>query len=111
MGTELLAFAPVAGHHIIGWLVIGLIAGMLAGLLVRGNGFGLFGDIGVGLVGAVIGGLILHALRGGTHTSTSFTAELVVAFIGAVILLLLARLSHHNRRSYRRGYRRGGIHI
>ncbi len=90
-----LAFAKVAGHHIIGWLVIGAIAGLLAGMVVRGGGMGFVRDIITGLVGAVIGGLILHAVRGGTHTSTSFFIELVVAFAGAVILLFIEKTIFH----------------
>lgn len=86
----LLAFARIAGHHIIGWLVIGLIAGLLAGVVVKGGGMGFVRDVITGLVGAVIGGLILHALSG-THSSTSFFVELVVAFVGAVILLLIQK--------------------
>ena len=44
------------GHGIIAWLVIGAIAGWLAGMLVKGGGFGLIGDIIVGIIGAVLGG-------------------------------------------------------
>lgn len=87
----LVASAPIAGHHIIAWLVIGVIAGALAGMVVRGGGFGFVRDVIVGLVGAVIGGLLLHAVRGGAHTSPSFALELLVAFIGAVILLVLVK--------------------
>ena len=58
----LVGFAPIAGHHIIGWLAIGLIAGLVAGVVVKGSGFGPLGDIIAGLVGAVVGGLLYHAL-------------------------------------------------
>ncbi len=84
------ALAPIAGHHLIGWIVIGLIAGALAGVVVRGGGFGFVRDVIVGLVGAVLGGLLLHLLTG-ARTSPSFLVELLVAFVGAVILLLLTR--------------------
>ncbi len=91
-------FAKVAGHHIITWLVIGAIAGALAGKVMRGTGFGLVRDMIVGLVGAVIGGLALHAFTG-THTSTSFLVELVVAFLGAVVLVVIIRaISPRERR-------------
>ncbi len=70
----MLEFAKVAGHHIITWLVIGAIAGALAGKVMRGTGFGLVRDMIVGLVGAVIGGLALHAVVG-THTSTSSSLD------------------------------------
>jgi uncharacterized membrane protein YeaQ/YmgE (transglycosylase-associated protein family) len=95
---EILAFAKVAGHHIITWLVIGLIAGLVAGRVVRGSGLGVFRDIVVGLVGAVIGGIILHAVRGGTHASPSVVVEAIVAFAGAVILLLVIKAFGRGRR-------------
>ncbi len=85
-----LAFAPIAGHHIIGWLVIGAVAGLLAGFVVRGGGMGLIHDIIAGLAGAVLGGLVLHAFTG-AHATTSFIGELIVAFAGAVILLAIMR--------------------
>lgn len=68
---HVVAFAPISGHHLIAWLFIGLVAGALAGIVVRGGGLGFFRDIIVGLIGAVIGGLILHAARGGSHTWSS----------------------------------------
>lgn len=82
------ALAPIAGHHIIGWVIIGLIAGALAGMVVRGGGFGFVRDVVVGLVGAVIGGVLLHVFTG-VHVASSFVVELVAAFVGAVILLLI----------------------
>ena len=97
----LLAFAPVAGHHIITWIVIGLVAGLLAAKVVDGGGLGFIRDAATGLVGAVIGGLLLHAVRGGSHASTSILVEIVVAFVGAVILLLIEKAITHG------GSRRG----
>lgn len=101
---QVVAFAPVAGHHIIAWLVIGLIAGALAGLVVRGSGLGFVRDVIVGLVGAVIGGLILHAVRhGGSSTAVKLWQEIVVAFVGAVILLFVIKVvTHRGSRSARR---------
>jgi uncharacterized membrane protein YeaQ/YmgE (transglycosylase-associated protein family) len=93
----MLAFARVSGHHLIAWLVIGFIAGLLASLVVRGTGLGFVRDIVVGLVGAVIGGLILHALTHGAHTSVKVWKEIVVAFVGAVILLLVIKLYDRSR--------------
>ena len=87
-----LAFAPIAGHHILGWIVIGVIAGALAGRVMRGAGFGLFRDALVGLAGAVIGGVLLHAFTRQGHASPSFLVELLVAFVGAVVLLAISRL-------------------
>ncbi|MDQ2727708.1 MAG: GlsB/YeaQ/YmgE family stress response membrane protein [Actinomycetota bacterium] len=89
---HVVAFAPVSGHHLIAWLFIGLVAGALAGIVVRGGGLGFVRDIIVGLIGAVIGGLILHAARGGSHTVVKLWQEIVVAFVGAVILLLVIRV-------------------
>jgi uncharacterized membrane protein YeaQ/YmgE (transglycosylase-associated protein family) len=103
--VDTLAFARISGHHLIAWLVIGLIAGLLASLVVRGTGLGLVRDIIVGLAGAVIGGLILHAVTHGAHTSVKIWKEIVVAFVGAVILLLIIKVfdrsrSHSTTRRY-----------
>jgi uncharacterized membrane protein YeaQ/YmgE (transglycosylase-associated protein family) len=91
------AFAPIAGHHIITWVVIGLVAGMLAAKLVDGGGLGFVGDAITGLAGAILGGFALHAYRGGTHASASILAEIVVAFAGAVVLLLVVRMMSRGR--------------
>ena len=72
------------------WLIVGAIAGWLAGMVVRGGGFGLIGDIVVGIVGAVIAGWLLPRL--GIFIGGGFIAAIIDAFIGAVILLLIVRL-------------------
>jgi uncharacterized membrane protein YeaQ/YmgE (transglycosylase-associated protein family) len=72
------------------FLVVGAIAGWLAGLIVRGGGFGLIGDIIVGIVGAFIAGWLLPRL--GIHLMPGFVGEVIDATIGAVILLLVLRL-------------------
>ena len=77
-------------YGIIAWLVIGAIAGWLAGQVVKGGGFGLIVDIIVGIVGAVIGGFLAGVL--GISTGTGIIGSIIVAFIGAVILLLILRL-------------------
>jgi uncharacterized membrane protein YeaQ/YmgE (transglycosylase-associated protein family) len=69
-------------------IVIGLIAGALAGLVMRGGEFGIVGDIIVGIIGALLGGFILSLLGVGT---SGFWATLVAAFIGACILIALLR--------------------
>ena len=72
------------------WIVIGLIAGWLASAVV-GGGYGLVGDIVVGVVGAFLGGWMFHKLR--IHVPFSGLAgRIVVAFVGAVILLVLLRI-------------------
>lgn len=88
----LVALAPIAGHHILGWMILGVIAGALAGRVMRGAGFGLLGDAVVGLAGAVVGGVLLHAFTRQGHTSPSFLVELLVAFVGAVVLLAISRM-------------------
>ncbi len=77
-------------HGIIVWLVIGGIAGWLAGLFVRGSGFGIIGDIVVGIIGAFVGGW----LQGVLHIShgDGFFASIITALIGAVILLVIVKL-------------------
>jgi uncharacterized membrane protein YeaQ/YmgE (transglycosylase-associated protein family) len=72
------------------WLVVGLVAGWLASVVV-GGGFGLVGDIIIGVVGSFIGGLILHGL----HLHSPFgglAGTIFVAFVGAVVLLIVIRL-------------------
>jgi len=75
---------------LVGWLVIGLLAGWLAGKLARGKGFGCIGDIVLGLIGSVIGGWIFTQL-GIVHANT-FLFSLAAATVGAVILVSIAHL-------------------
>jgi uncharacterized membrane protein YeaQ/YmgE (transglycosylase-associated protein family) len=77
-------------YGIIAWLVIGAIAGWLAGKIVEGGGFGLLVDIIVGIVGAVIGGFLAGVL--GISIGGSIIGSIIVAVIGAVILLFVLRL-------------------
>jgi uncharacterized membrane protein YeaQ/YmgE (transglycosylase-associated protein family) len=72
------------------FLLVGAIAGWLAGLIVRGAGFGLIGDIVIGIVGAFIAGWLFPRL--GIHLIAGLVGEIVDATIGAVILLLVIRL-------------------
>jgi uncharacterized membrane protein YeaQ/YmgE (transglycosylase-associated protein family) len=76
-------------HGIIVWLIIGALAGWLAGKVVKGGGFGLIGDIVVGIVGALIGGWLAGTL--GINIGSGFIASVITAIIGAVILLLILR--------------------
>ena len=73
------------------WLVVGAIAGWLAGMVVKGGGFGLIGDIVVGIVGAFIAGW-LFPLIGIPLFGGAFIGAIIDAFIGAVILLVIIRL-------------------
>jgi uncharacterized membrane protein YeaQ/YmgE (transglycosylase-associated protein family) len=77
-------------HGIIAWLVIGAIAGWLAGKIVEGAGFGLIIDIIVGIVGAFIGGWLAGVL--GIHIGGGLISSIIVALIGAVVLLFALRL-------------------
>ena len=76
-----------------GWIlfiVIGALAGWLAGQFMRGNGFGLIGDILVGIAGAFIGGYVFRAT--GVELGGGLIGSLIVAFFGAVLLLFIVRL-------------------
>jgi uncharacterized membrane protein YeaQ/YmgE (transglycosylase-associated protein family) len=71
-------------------IIVGLVAGWLAGQIVKGSGFGLVGDIVVGLVGALIGGWLLPRI--GLGLGGGLVGEIITAVIGAVILLVILRL-------------------
>jgi uncharacterized membrane protein YeaQ/YmgE (transglycosylase-associated protein family) len=71
-------------------IVVGIVAGWLAGRVMEGGGFGLIGDLLVGLIGAFIGDWLLPRL--GVHLGAGMVALIINAFIGAVVLLLLLRL-------------------
>ena len=71
-------------------LFVGLIAGWLAGKLVRGTGFGLIGDLIVGIAGALVASLLFPRL--GIHLGTGLVSEIIYSAIGAVLLLFIVRL-------------------
>jgi uncharacterized membrane protein YeaQ/YmgE (transglycosylase-associated protein family) len=79
----------VETHSILWWLLIGLIAGWLAGTVARGRGFGCVVDVILGLVGAVIGGWIFQRLGIGVF---GFWGSLAAATVGAIVLVAIARL-------------------
>ena len=72
------------------WLVVGAIAGWLAGMVVKGSGYGLIGDIVVGILGGLIAGWLLPQV--GIVIGSGIIAAIIDAFIGAVILLIALRL-------------------
>src|SRR3974390_2554426 len=72
------------------WLIVGGVAGWLAGMVVKGGGYGLIGDIVVGIVGALIAGWLLPQI--GIVIGGGFISAIINAFIGAVILLIILRL-------------------
>jgi uncharacterized membrane protein YeaQ/YmgE (transglycosylase-associated protein family) len=73
-------------EHWIWFILIGLAAGFLAGAVVKGHGFGLIGNLVVGVIGALLGGF-LFGLFG--LATTNLIGNLISAFVGAVVLLLL----------------------
>lgn len=77
-------------HGIIAWLIIGAVAGWLAGSLMKGGGFGLIGDIVVGIVGAFIGGWLAGVL--GIAIGGGMISSIITATVGAIVLILLLRL-------------------
>lgn len=74
---------------IIAWLVVGLVAGWLAGQVMRGGGYGIMMDIVLGVVGAFIGGIVFGIIFPGS--AAGFWGSIIVAFIGAVLLIGLIR--------------------
>ena len=81
----------------IAWLIVGLIAGWLAGQFMKGGGYGIIGDIIVGIIGAFIGGFVFSLLLPGS--SVGLIGSIVVAFIGAIILIALLRALTRGRAS------------
>lgn len=77
-------------HGIVAWLVIGGVAGWLAGTFVKGGGFGLIGDIVVGIIGAFIGGWLAGLL--GISIGGGLIASIITATVGAVILIVIVRM-------------------
>ncbi|MBV9581062.1 MAG: GlsB/YeaQ/YmgE family stress response membrane protein [Chloroflexi bacterium] len=77
---------------IIAWIVLGLLAGWLAGVIMRGGGYGLIGDLVLGVVGAIIGGWITGAVLGSDMVNGFNIQSLIVAIIGAIVLIAISRL-------------------
>ena len=71
-------------------LLVGLVAGWLAGKVVRGSGFGIIGDIVIGICGALVASLLFPKL--GIRLGTGLVSEIIYSAIGAIILLLVVRL-------------------
>lgn len=74
--------------NVIAWLVVGLVAGWLAGLVMKGGGYGILGDIVVGLVGAFVGGFLVSFFDAGV---AGFWGSIFVAFIGACVMIAIVR--------------------
>ena len=76
-------------HYLVWFLIIGLIAGWLAAVFVKGRGFGVFGDILVGIIGAELGGWIFSAVG---LSAYGFIGAVIMAFVGAVALLGIIKM-------------------
>jgi len=76
---------------ILTWIIVGLVAGVLASLVMGGSGYGLIGDIIIGIVGAFVGGWVFRVLGAGSPFG-GLAGVIFVAFIGAVLLLFLLRV-------------------
>jgi uncharacterized membrane protein YeaQ/YmgE (transglycosylase-associated protein family) len=74
---------------ILAWIIVGLVAGFLAGQVMKGGGYGVIGDIVMGIIGAFVGGLVFSFLMPGSEVG--LIGSIVVAFIGAVILIAILR--------------------
>jgi uncharacterized membrane protein YeaQ/YmgE (transglycosylase-associated protein family) len=100
---EVLASISLDPGSWLAWLVVGLVAGFFAGKVMRGSGYGLIGDIVVGIIGAIVGGFLLNLLDAGATASFGLLGSIIVAFIGACILITLLRLvsGGRSRRSRR----------
>ena len=77
-------------------LLVGVVAGWLAGQLVRGSGFGVLGDIVIGILGAFIGSWLLPQL--GVHVGSGLVRAIASATVGAVLLLIILRVVGRSRR-------------
>jgi uncharacterized membrane protein YeaQ/YmgE (transglycosylase-associated protein family) len=93
----LMSGVALAPGGVVGWIIVGLLAGAIASHLVRGRGYGCLLDIVVGVVGAFIGGLIV-GLFVPYGTVYGFWGSLIVAIVGAVVLLGVLRLLVPGRR-------------
>jgi uncharacterized membrane protein YeaQ/YmgE (transglycosylase-associated protein family) len=80
----------MSGESLLVILLVGVIAGWLAGQIVRGTGFGLIADLAIGVVGALIGSWLLPQL--GIHLGGGILAAIISATIGAVLLIVVLRL-------------------
>jgi uncharacterized membrane protein YeaQ/YmgE (transglycosylase-associated protein family) len=72
------------------WIIVGLVAGWLAGVVMKGGGFGIVADIVLGILGAVVGGWIFSML--GIGAGSGIVGSVVVAFVGAVVLVGITRV-------------------
>jgi uncharacterized membrane protein YeaQ/YmgE (transglycosylase-associated protein family) len=72
------------------WIIVGLVAGWATGKIMKGSGYGALMDIGLGIVGAVVGGMLTSSL--GVYTSGGVLPTILVAILGAVVVVVVVRL-------------------
>ena len=85
----------MSGDSLLIIIVVGLVAGWLAGQILRGTGFGLVADLCIGIIGAFIGNWLLPKL--GIHLGTHLISQIISATIGAIVLLLILGLFRRRR--------------
>ncbi len=90
MSLATLVLADLSLSTVVWWLIVGLIAGFLASLVMRGGGYGIIGDIIAGIIGGFIGGWLFGLL--GISAGGGLIGSIIVAFIGACILIAILRL-------------------
>ncbi len=83
---------------LVAWIVVGLIAGWLAGMVMKGSGFGIIGDLVLGIIGALLGGFLASTVLGipNALTGINFTTVLT-AIVGAIIIVAIIRLLPRRR--------------
>lgn len=104
LATLMFAAVTLSLPNVLWWLLVGLIAGFLASRVMRGGGYGLIGDIVVGLIGAFIGGWLAGFL--GFGSSYGLIGSIVIAFIGACILIAILHAVSGGGRRRSRGWGR-----
>lgn len=104
LATLVLADVSLSLPNVLWWLLVGLVAGFLASRVMRGGGYGLVGDIVVGLIGAFIGGWLAGFL--GIGGSSSLIVSILIAFIGACLLLAVLHAVSRGGASRSRGWGR-----
>jgi uncharacterized membrane protein YeaQ/YmgE (transglycosylase-associated protein family) len=80
------------GHSILAWIIIGAIAGLITGKLMKGSGFGFFMDMIVGLIGAFVGGWLAEKVGIAPPGQQGLIISILIAVVGAVILTVILRL-------------------
>ena len=92
----LFAAMELSPGGIISWVVVGLISGFLAGQFMKGGGYGIIGDLVVGLIGALVGGFLVGLFATGTE---GFWGSILVSFVGACAFIALSRAIFGGRKA------------